>query len=326
MKVMILGCNSFSGASTTKALLDKGYQVYGVSRSYRLADHYRAFNDVASNFTFVKLGSNMIPGEIVNICKRYGIYRIINFVAQSMVEESWHNPQDWYETNCVWLSKLISELDSWGKVDKFIQFSTPEVYGSTADWIKENFDFNPTTPYAISRAAGDLHLKAMYLARSFPVIFTRAANIYGPFQPRYRIVPRAILSSIFGEKIFLHGGGKSVRSFIYAEDVSAALLKILDYGEIGNTYHISTKEVVTIFDLVKLIFEIRGIDNLDLIEVTNERRGKDKAYLLNTEKIRKELQWSDQVKLQEGLSKTIAWAESNINNLRTAPAEYIHRS
>ena len=122
-----------------------------------------------------------------------------------MVGESWINPDQWYQTNVVSLSKLISSLRINNiKLDKFIQFTTPEVYGNTTGLIRENFNFMPTTPYAISRSAGDLHLKAMFDNFDFPVIFTRAANVYGEHQSNYRILPKTFILGLTGPFDFLN--------------------------------------------------------------------------------------------------------------------------
>ena len=324
-RVLILGCNSFSGASTTRALLENGFQVFGISRSEMPPKYYLPFDSRNPNFEYRVMGSHFDPNLVVDICRSENIGKVINFVAQSMVAESWLSPEDWYMTNCVWLAHLASCLDAWGGIEKFIQFSTPEVYGSTNGWTSESFQFNPTTPYAISRAAGDLHLRALHKNKDFPVIFTRAANIYGPYQPIYRIVPKTILSSMFGYKIPLHGGGLSVRSFIYSEDVANAVMTILLNGKAGEVYHISTQESLRISDLVDMIFEIKGVAKSNYIDVVEDRRGKDEAYLLSSAKIRRDLGWNDFVTLRDGVGKTIEWAREFSDELRKAPANYVHR-
>ena len=168
---------------------------------------------------------------------------IVNFAAQGMVAESWLNPEHWYQTNVVSQVKLHDEIRKVDCIKKYVHISTPEAYGSTdGGWLKENYNFSPSTPYAVSRAACDLHLLSFYKAYSFPVVFTRAANVYGPAQQLYRIIPRTMLSARLGRKLNLHGGGISVRSFIHMEDVSSATYKISLQGNIGETYHISTKQ------------------------------------------------------------------------------------
>lgn len=307
-------------------LLKKGYEVFGISRSPELPLSYRPYDSNSRNFHFLQLGSNFDTDEVVSICKTKKITKIINFVAQSMVGQSWDEPQDWYETNCVWLAKLTKSLLSMDNLECFLHFSTPEVYGSTLGWTKEQFRFNPSTPYAISRAAGDQHLQVLHDLKGFPVVFTRAANIYGPFQPRYRIVPKTILSALNKQRLKLDGGGNSERSFIFADDVSKALEAILDKKFIGNTYHISTNQTVTIRKLVEEILGILGVEFDSIVDLVADRPGKDTAYLLDSGKLRSDTGWSDTTGLTEGLNKTIAWAKSHLNSLLRLPAEYIHRS
>jgi dTDP-glucose 4,6-dehydratase len=115
---------------------------------------------------------------------------------------------------------------------------------------KETNIFSPTTPYAISRSAQDLNLLAFYKTYNFPVVFTRAANIYGPYQQSFRIIPKVIISILTNKKIPIHGKGNTLRSFIFMPDVSKALYKIIeDKKNIGETFHISSKKFITILDL-----------------------------------------------------------------------------
>jgi dTDP-glucose 4,6-dehydratase len=199
------------------------------------------------------------------------------------------------------------------------------VYGSTNGWIRENFNFSPNTPYAVSRAAGDWHLKALYENFDFPVIFTRASNVYGPGQPLYRIVPRVIVSALTGRKIPLQGGGKSVRSFIHVNDVNLALNAILKSGVPGESYHISTNSLVTIRELVEIVAIKLGVDFQNLVEMAPDRPGKDFAYQLDSQKIRTEMFWEDTISLSQGIDMTVDWAKENLEELSKLPLDYIHR-
>jgi dTDP-glucose 4,6-dehydratase len=223
------------------------------------------------------------------------------------------------------LSKLVSSISHHCKIKSFIQFSTPEVYGSTSGWVKENFNFAPNSPYAVSRAASDWHLKALFENKDFPVIFTRAANVYGEHQRLYRIIPKLVLSGLTGKRVALQGGGKSIRSFIHIDDVSNALIKVMENGNLGETYHISTKELVSIHDLAVLVARKMNIKIEDLIEEAPDRIGKDFAYQLDSEKIRIELGWCDQVSLNSGLDRTIGWVSKNLPELSTMSTDYTHR-
>lgn len=325
--ILVIGSNSFSGSNFVNSLLSKGDRVVGISRSSEVVPEFSGYskNENIGNFSFQKLDMNFHIKEIVDLAVVERVSTIVNFSAQSMVAQSWLTPEDWYETNVVALAKFTRELSRLKTLERFINFSTPEVYGTTEDWIGENFNFHPTTPYAISRAAADFHLKTLAETFGFPVIFTRAANVYGPGQQLYRVVPRAILAGLLGRKIPLQGGGTSIRSFIHIDDVSRALISIIEAGRLGESYHISTNELITIYELMEVIALQMGIDVLEMVEIAPERPGKDFAYKLSSEKLRSQLGWSDTVTLRDGIAGTIQWATENLDSLRETTTEYRHQ-
>jgi len=325
--ILVLASNSFSGSSFVDHLLTAGYKVIGVSRSVEIAPVFSLYknNKNFENFTFKQVDLNSDINSIAEIVNKHQVEYIFNFAAQSMVAQSWDSPKDWYQTNVASLSFLGSLLIKEKSIKKFVHFTTPEVYGSTSGWLKESFNFAPSTPYAISRAAGDWHLKALFENYGFPVIFTRTANVYGPGQQPYRIIPKTILSALTGRKLSLHGGGKSIRSFIHINDVSTALTAIMNTGVVGQSYHISTNEIISIFDLVQELSSLLGVKVDHLIEQGPERAGKDFAYQLSSEKIRNELGWRDQITLGIGLEETLAWAKSNLDTLKGFPDTYEHK-
>ena len=327
--ILIIGSNSFAGSNFCDYLLGKKLNVIGVSRSKEINQiflKYKNNKNYKKNFLFYKIDINKDKdiSKLIKIIKKKKIKYIINFASQGMVAESWLKPWDWYNTNVVSFSKLISKLNEL-KITKFLNFSTPEVYGSTEKEIKENNFFNPTTPYAISRSAQDLNLHAYCKNFKFPAVFTRTANIFGPHQQLYRIVPISIIKAIKNEKINLHGSGKSIRSFIFMNDVSTILYKILkDKKNIGQTYHISTKKFVSIKKLVTLILKILK-RKTTLIKNTKERDGKDFGYFLNTSKIIKEYKWRDKTSLEQGLKETIYWIKNNLHIINNLNLDYKHK-
>jgi len=207
-----------------------------------------------------------------------------------------------------------------------VHVTTPEVYGSTDGWITEDTPYNPSTPYAVSRAAGDMLFKIYRETFGLPVVSTRAANVYGPGQPLYRIIPRTILFLLTGRTLELHGGGVSTRSFIHIDDVSRATWAIAQQAAVGETYHISTDRIIAIKDLVAMICAMLSVRFDDHVKIVGERLGKDSAYWLNSTKIRKELGWHDTISLEDGLAQTLDWARKNLATLNQQPMQYIHKS
>ena len=220
--------------------------------------------------------------------------------------------------------RLHEQLRQLDFLKKYVHVTTPEVYGSTEGFVREDAAFNPSTPYAVSRAAADMSLRTYHAAYDFPVVFTRAANVYGPGQQLYRIIPRTILFIKLGRKIQLHGGGASERSFIHMRDVSNATLRARD-GVPGETYHISTNRIVSIRGLVEMICAQLGARFDDCVEVVGERLGKDAAYRLDSGKIRRELGWADRIGLEQGIEDTVGWVDRFIDDLRSQPLQYAHK-
>ncbi|HWJ36315.1 MAG TPA: GDP-mannose 4,6-dehydratase [Steroidobacteraceae bacterium] len=324
---LVIGSNSFSGAYFVKYLVENRHGVLGVSRSPEPADVMLPYKWLpgSDKFSFRQIDLNHQLEELMALVKEFQPEYIVNFAAQGMVAQSWDSPQDWYQTNVVAQVRLHDQLRKLSFLRKYVHVSTPEVYGSTDGWIKERFNFAPSTPYAVSRAACDLHLMSFFKAYQFPVCFTRAANVYGPGQQLYRIIPRAMLCARIGKKMLLHGGGHSVRSFIHMSDVADATYRIAMKGVPGESYHISTPDTTSIRALVEKVCEMTGIPFQDLALVSEDRLGKDQAYLLDSAKIRSDLNWSHQVTLDMGLQETLAWVDTHLDALKELPADYVHK-
>ena len=334
-KILVIGSNSFSGSHFVTEALRENHRVWGVSRSpepdkiflpYKWSENTGKILENSDNFTFKALDLNKDLSELIKLIDDVKPEIIVNFAAQGMVAESWVNPTHWYQTNVVAQVALHDELRKRKFIEKYVHVTTPEVYGSTdKGWITENNIFNPSTPYAVSRAACDMHLQSFFRTYNFPVIFTRAANVYGPGQQLYRIIPKTIASALTGKRITLHGGGKSSRSFIHAKDVAKATLTLSLKGEPGSSWHISTDKTIEIRELVEKIFKLCNVDASKYIEIGEERLGKDQNYLLDSKAIRRLHGWNDTISLDAGLKETLRWATENIDVIKSLPWQYVHK-
>tara|TARA_Y100001935_G_C17241778_1_gene476096 strand:+ start:221 stop:1225 length:1005 start_codon:yes stop_codon:yes gene_type:complete len=327
-KCLVIGSNSFSGSSIIDFLLKKKFKIVGVSRSKEIQKEFLNYksNKYKKNFRFHKIDINKKNDrkKLLFLIKKFKPKILINYSAQGMVAQSWERPEDWYKTNLVSQSILYKELTNFRFIKKIIHVTTPEVYGSSAYKIKENFEFKPSTPYAISRAAMDFHLINLYKNFKLPIILTRTANIYGPGQQLYRIIPKAFMCSKKNIRFNLHGGGKSIRSFIYMEDVSRATYLIFLRGKIGETYHISNNYFLTIKKLVQKISKIQNVNFNSLCKIDTDRVGKDHAYKLNFDKL-KRLKWKPKFNLETGLFHTKKWIDQNYKNLKNKELNYKHK-
>ena len=327
---LIIGSNSFSGSNCVKELLEKGFFVWGISRSYEPNDIFLPYKwldqDALNRFKFKRFNLNSDLKSICELIDKNNITHIINFAAQGMVAESWKNPIHWYQTNLMAQIALHDELRKRKQIEKYVHFTTPEVYGDTKDiWISENNYFQPSTPYAVSRAACDLHLQSFFKAYQFPVVFTRAANVFGPGQQLYRVIPRTILSCLSSKKFYLHGDGISERSFIHIKDTIEATIKIALEGDPGESFHISTNQTISIKGLVEKICKYLGVSFEKIVLSSNERLGKDQSYFLNSSKLREKFKWKENYSLDEGISETVKWILNNEKVVMDMSWDYEHK-
>lgn len=324
----ILGSNSFAGSVFVAKALQVGAQVIGFNRSEEGSHIFLPYKKSSNreNYQFYRADINHDLDDIVEILNSFQPEIIIDFAGQGMVAESWDDPSQWYTTNIVSKTKLHDFLRKCHWLKKYIRISTPEVYGSHEKKICETWQINPTTPYAVSHAAVDMSLRAFHHQYGFPVIFTRFANFYGEGQQLYRIIPRTIIYALTNRKLLLHGGGSSIRAFIYIQDVAEGIMKTIGSGIPGEMYHFSPEKFYTIQDVVKIICRQLGIDFESFVEYSPDRPAKDRAYLMDSTRVRKELDWADSVDLTQGIDKTIRWVHENFEEILSLPLEYIHKA
>jgi len=327
-EVFVIGSNAFSASSFIKYALLAGYSVVGISRSPEPHEAFLPYKwgEKLQQFQFYQLDINHNLSQIMALIDARKPDYVVNYAAQSMVAQSWDHPDHWYMTNVVSTIRFIEQLRHCSFIKKYVHISTPEVYGNCEGLVVENHHYHPSTPYAISRAAADMHLKACFDMYQFPVVFTRAANVYGAGQQLYRIIPRTVLFIKLGKKLQLHGGGISERSFIHIDDVSAATLRIMCSEKVGEIYHISTQRIVSIRALVQLVCNRMSVLFEDYVEDSDERPGKDAAYLLSSAKLRKRFDWNDQIGLEQGVDAVIQWVDHWYDQLNHQPIDYIHKA
>jgi dTDP-glucose 4,6-dehydratase len=328
-KILILGANSFAGATLVDTVLSNDYIVWGINRSPEASPIFLPYykNQKKLNYRFHQIHIINDFDKLVNIIDNFSPEYIVDFAGQGMVAESWTDPVLWYETNIIAKVRLFEYLRLKPWLKKYIRISTPEVYGSITNFASEEYPYNPSTPYAVSHTAIDMSLKAFFHNYNFPVVIGRFANFYGPGQQLYRIIPKAILSGLTGEKLPLHGGGQSVRAFIHSRDVANAIMQLIDNNStIGEIYHFTTSEYISIYDLVLNIANKLNIDFEKLVYQVQERPGKDYAYLMDASKAKQKLNWEAKISLDDGIDETILWIRQHLNDFKQLPWQYIHKS
>lgn len=326
-KVVVIGSNSFSGSDFIDLLLEKGgYEVIGVSRSPEKTPLFLSYKTKEkSSFRFYQIDLNKDLELLNTLLDSFQPQYIINFAAQSEVAPSWINPHHWFQTNAVALTKLANLLKDKKYIQKYVHISSPEVYGSCEGFISETAPLNPSTPYAASKAAGDLSLFTFVKNFNFPLVMIRATNVYGSHQQLFKIIPRSIISLLQSRKIPLHGGGKAVKSYIHIRDVSLGELLAMEQGRPGEIYHLSPDQGISVKEVVTMLAECLNVPMEKAVEVVEERLGQDKAYTIDSSKARSEFNWRPTISLDAGLVQTIDWVKRYEKAILAEPLDYVHK-
>ena len=329
-KIAVIGSKYFSGSHFIDYLLDNtDWKIIGISRSLEYPEvflPYFANKDKGKRFKFFKLDLVDDFKELSVLLDREKPEAVVNFAAQSNVPASWENPGDWFRTNCLGIVRIASHLNKTKYLLKYIQISTPEVYGPCRNFKEDLNYYNPTTPYAASKAAGDLFLIALSWTRGFPASFVRSANVYGSHQQPYRIIPSSVILIKKGKNIVLHGGAVK-RNFIYIKDVADGILRVIKKGKPGQVYHFSSGDNMTIRELVKVICNSLGVLFKKTVQdsPTKSGRERDKIYHLNYAATQRELNWRPKTSLSDGIDEVSEWVDKYWNKLSKYPLEYIHK-
>ena len=308
-KIFILGSNSFSGSHLVNFLLKKKYNVYGVSQSSLYPKRFNIFSEsnFVKNFTFYKLNINKDFRKVERLILNIKPEIIIDFLGQGMVAESWLYPEITFNSNLISKIRLYETLKKSKFLKKYIKISTPEVFGSTTIKKPNILKYNPSTPYALSHSSVENYLRLLNKQFNFPVIFSRFANFYGPYQKLYRVIPLAVHKAFKKEKFYLHGGGNSRRSFIHSDDFCVGIYKMITRGKIGEFYQFSSTEYISIKKLVIKIYKKFELNPNKFIINVSDRPGKDKDYKIFDGETKKKLNWNNQVKLDKGIDNVIKW-------------------
>ena len=327
-KVSVIGSNSFSGSDFIDLLLEKGgYKVTGISRSPEKNKVFLPYKrHTNADFKFYQLDLNNDMEKIFELLTEFKPEYIVNFAAQSEVAPSWECPGQWFQTNAVAVAKLGNFLRKQKWLEKYIHISSPEVYGACVGTVKEDAPLNPSTPYAASKAAGDLFLFTLVKNFNFPLVMIRSTNVYGAHQQLFKIIPRSIIHIKKGKTIELHGGGRAVKSYIHIRDVSKGELLAMEKEITGEIYHLSPDRGISVRELVKIICAKRGVDFKKAAKDVKERLGQDAAYVIDSAKARNELNWKPVIALENGIEETIKWIEDGWDKINNIPIEYKHKA
>lgn len=322
MKFCILGGGGCFGINTAQYLLSQGHHVLSVGR---FGEKKAPFSLELShaNYRYAAHNINTERDMLMETLDEFRPHYLVNFAALAEVPLSYKYPGRYVETNVLSPIQLQMDLAKRDYLCKFIQIGSSEVYGSIGEKpANEDHPIRTSTPYAVSKAAFDMYL--MTLA-SFPWIIVRPSNAYCPGQLLHRVIPRAVVSGLRGEKMPLHGGGVVRKSYFHAEDLAKAIELMAFRGLTQNIYNVGPLQSVAIKDIVALVAGHFGKSLEEFCDITEGRAVEDNHFWLDSSKIRA-LGWKDKITLEDGIKDMLAWGRKYESALVSMSADYLMRA
>lgn len=313
--ILITGGAGFIGSNFIELILSTRY--YNIVNIDALTyagnlENLKGLEEKYSNYKFAK--ANILDKNIIKkILQDNEIDTIINFAAESHVDRSILDSSPFLDTNVKGTLNLL-DLANELKIQKFIQISTDEVYGSLGaeGFFTEQTPLNPNSPYSASKTSADMFALAYHHTYGTPVLITRCSNNYGPKQFPEKLIPLIISNCLENKQIPVYGDGLNVRDWIYVNDHNLAILDVLEKGKTGQVYNIGSSNEKTNIEIVKTILNILGKSE-ELITYVKDRPGHDKRYAIDSSKIQNELDWSPKMNFENGIKQTIEWYLNNQN-------------
>lgn len=311
MRVLVAGGAGFIGSHYVRTLVAGGYPAFAGARVTVLdrltyAGNLANLSPAAGRFDFVH-GDVCDAGLLARVVPGHDV--VVNFAAESHVDRSIADAAGFVRTNVEGVQALMRACLDAG-VRRVVQVSTDEVYGSIEEgaW-DEGAPLAPRSPYAASKAGGDLICRAYAITHGLPVSITRCANNYGPYQHVEKVVPRFVTNLAEGRGLPVYGDGGHVREWVHVADHCAAVQLVAELGEPGEVYHVGGTAELTTLDLARRLLALFGAGE-NLIEHVADRKGHDRRYRLDDSRLRA-LGYAPEVGLEEGLAATVRWYLDN---------------
>lgn len=312
-KLLVTGGAGFIGNCFIRHILNKytDYRVINLD-ALTYAGNIENLDDVKNNPNYQFVHGSICDKKLVRDLISQ-VDWVINFAAESHVDRSITGPEIFIETNVQGTLNLLQASKEIG-VEKYLQVSTDEVYGSLGQtgYFYETTPLAPNSPYSASKAGADLLVRAYFETYKLPTLITRCSNNYGPYQYPEKLIPFFISKLLRGEKVPVYGDGLNVRDWLYVYDHCEAIDTVLHKGQIGEVYNIGGHNEKANIEITKLILSAMGKDESS-IEYVEDRLGHDRRYAIDNTKIQTELGWRPSVTFEEGIKMTIDWYLNNLN-------------
>ena len=316
-KILVTGGLGFIGSNLIELLIKKNFYVINIDKISYSSNFYNTKKYKNSKkYKFIKC--DIGDKKLKKILFKYKPDCIFNLAAETHVDRSIDNPESFIKNNIVGVFNLLEEYRSF--INKYkcklIHISTDEVYGDIkAGRASENFSYNPSSPYAASKASSDYLIKSYIKTYNIPAIVTNCSNNYGPKQHPEKLIPKLIFNVLNDKKLPIYGKGKNSREWIYVKDHCEALLKIFQKGKIGKFYNIGSNINLTNLKVCKKIINISKQflqkKTKSKIIFVKDRPGHDFRYAIDSKRINKELGWHAKTDFDKGIKLTFEWYYRN---------------
>lgn len=311
-KILVTGGAGFIGSNFIRYMLNK-YENYKIVNLDLLtyAGNLENLKDIQDNTNYDFIKGSITDIRLVDSIVSTNIDYIINFSAESHVDRSINNPSIFLKTNVMGTQILLDASKKYN-IEKYIQISTDEVYGSLGEtgYFTEKTPLAPNSPYSASKAGADLLVRSYHETFSLPINITRCSNNYGPYQFPEKLIPLMIANAYENKDLPVYGHGLNIRDWLHVHDHCSAIDLVIHKGEIGEIYNIGGNNEKRNIEIVRLILEKLG-KSKSLIKYVKDRPGHDKRYAIDSSKIQNELGWNPKYTFENGIEETVIWYLNN---------------
>ena len=317
-KIIVTGGLGFIGSNLINLLLKKNFKVLNIDKITYASNFYNT-NEFSKNKNYKFIKCDLCnKNKLKRLIDKYKPNGIFNLAAETHVDRSIDGPKNFIYSNIIGTFNLLEIIRNNKKKIKLVHISTDEVYGDIIKGrSKENDAYKPSSPYSATKASSD-HLVSSYI-RTYKIhgIVTNCSNNYGPRQHPEKLIPKLIYNIINNKKLPIYGKGKNSREWIFVDDHCEALIKVYQTGKIGEFYNIGSNYNLDNLAVVKKLINISKkkikIGNNVKIYFVKDRPGHDKRYAIDSNKIKKKINWKPRIKFMDGLEKTFNWYLNNQN-------------
>ncbi len=309
MKLLVTGGAGFIGSNFIRLVLSRhdDYQVINLDK-LTYAGNLDNLKDIEDDERYRFVRGDICDAEVVDEVMA-GVDAVVNFAAESHVDRSIGGPADFIQTD-VFGTHVLLEAAKRHRVERFLQISTDEVYGSIEEGsFTEEDRLEPSSPYSASKAGGDMQVMAYHTTFGLPTLITRSSNNFGPYQHPEKLIPLFITNALADRELPLYGDGTNVRDWIYVVDNCEAIDLVLHQGEVGQIYNIGGGNERSNITITRMILELLGKPE-SLIKRVRDRPGHDFRYSIDCSKL-ESLGWEPSHSFEDALRETVDWYVNN---------------